>query len=472
MSYRRYLESRACAEPSVRIPPAGHGASRGLGPAPLVERASTGDLTMLAADVGPAPLQVGAVLMVEPPPGQAGPDAGLLREVISSRVPSVPRLRQRLVRVPVGCGRPIWIDDAAFDPAWHIREQSGRPPGDETAVLAAAARILAEPLPLSRPPWSATVITGLPGARMAMVLVFHHVLADGAGGLALLASLIDGAPPPAPTAFPRPVPSHRVLAAEAWRSRLAGLAHPGMLLDSLRGLRPAAAELNPRAALPRKRAWPTRRGGPRRRVSVARVSLDRLQVVARTRGATVNDVVLTAIARALGATAASRGERIDELVVSIMVAGRAAGAAGLGNRIGVMSIRLPASGDRSDQLRRVAAITRAHKTRQRGASSALLGLGFRTLSAVGLLPWFINRQWLTDVFETNLRGPAGQVRFGGGVIAEIIPLTAISGNVTLSFGVISYAGRLTVAVTADPDHHPDLDPLVGAVQTELDEIGR
>jgi hypothetical protein len=57
------------------------------------------------------------------------------------------------------------------------------------------------------------------------LVVVHHLLVDGVGGLAVLASLVDGAAlPPAVDGFPRPRPSWRRLAADAARSRAAAVA--------------------------------------------------------------------------------------------------------------------------------------------------------------------------------------------------------------------------------------------------------
>ena len=67
-------------------------------------------------------------------------------------------------------------------------------PGDEHALLAAAAEISVQPLPRDRPLWSATLITDLSDNRSALMLVVHHVVADGIGGLAALAQLVDGSP--------------------------------------------------------------------------------------------------------------------------------------------------------------------------------------------------------------------------------------------------------------------------------------
>ena len=78
-------------------------------------------------------------------------------------------------------------------------------------------------MPRSRPLWAAVVVPDLVDGRVGLVLVLHHVLADGIDGLAILARLVDGAVARAGPTFPQPCPARRRLAAEAFRSRLRSL---------------------------------------------------------------------------------------------------------------------------------------------------------------------------------------------------------------------------------------------------------
>ncbi len=182
-----------------------------------VDRASPADLMQLATDVGPAPMNVGTVLVLGTGPGFSGREAELL---LGERARAVPRLRQRLRRAPPGCGRPFWADDPAFDLRHHVRRLPCPPPGDERALLEAAAVVALAPLPRSRPLWSATFVTGLAGGGTGLVIVMNHGLADGVGGLAVLATLADeapGLPPGNPelARFPVPAPGAHTLAADA-----------------------------------------------------------------------------------------------------------------------------------------------------------------------------------------------------------------------------------------------------------------
>ncbi|MFP3901781.1 MAG: wax ester/triacylglycerol synthase domain-containing protein [Acidimicrobiia bacterium] len=420
----------------------------------------------LATDVGPVPRQVGAILVFAP---GAGPTAGDVREALAERTRGVPRLRQELVRTPPGCGRPVWVDAPDVDVARHVREVRGPPPGDEAALLRVATGAVTRPLPSDRPLWSATLVTGLAGNARALIVVFHHVLADGMGGLAVLANLVDGVPVPTPSDdVARSRPSWPRLARDAASGRLRALAHlpgvPARLRDAVAEMRPGAVPRAPRCSL-------NRPVGPRRRLGLVRADLARVRAAGREHGATVNDVVLAAVAGALGSLLARRGESVGHVVASVPVSGRGgATSAELGNQVGVIPVALPLAGGRSERLRSIAAATRAHRTEARGASAVLIAPLFRGLAALGVVRWFMERQRLVTTFVTNLRGPDAPVSFLGSAVSEVVPLALVAGNVAVSFAVLSYAGTLTVTVIVDEDAFPDADVLVGALQSELDGL--
>jgi diacylglycerol O-acyltransferase len=126
--------------------------------------------------------------------------------------------------------------------------------------------------------------------------VLHHALADGVGGLAILANLVD-APASAPSVcFPRPAPSAARLAEEAWVGRLRGLRHSAQSWDLLRTSMGAGGGLHPPRAAP---CSLNQRTGPRRRLAVVRADVATVRAAAHRYGATTNDVILVAVAGAL-----------------------------------------------------------------------------------------------------------------------------------------------------------------------------
>jgi diacylglycerol O-acyltransferase len=437
---------------------------RTAGPIGPIDRATADDLVSLATDVGAAPMQVGAVLRLD----GGGLDPHQVAAAVEDRIRAVPRLRQRLVRTGWGGGRPVWVDDADFDLAGHLRTVACPAPGDEDALLAVAADIIGTPLPADEPLWRMALVTDLDGDRTALIVAFHHVLADGIGGLAVLANLVDGATAGPVVDFPRPPPSSRELVRDAVRGHLASLAD---LPASVRRLRAAFTQLRPAAGAHPAPCSLNRPTGSRRRFVVVRAPLDDVRRTAHAHGATVNDVVLAAVAASLRTLLLSRDETVDRFVVSVPVsARRETSATDLGNQTGAVPIEVPATGDPVTRLEAIAESTRAAKQTARAASTALLGPIFRLLARLGIFRWFIDRQRLVHTFVTNLRGPEAQLSFLGLPIVDILVVALITGNVTVSFAVLSYAGTLGITVIADPDRCPDLDALRDALQHELDQL--
>ncbi|WP_301178649.1 wax ester/triacylglycerol synthase domain-containing protein [Arthrobacter globiformis] len=438
-----------------------------MSPAQPIDRISADDLMSLAADSGSAPMQVGAILALDIAPGQT---PALLLEKLTGRIRAVPRLRQRLTPVPPGCGRPVWMKDNHFDPDHHLGLVRCPAPCGEEGVLRIAADTLVTPLPRDRPLWVAKLITGIDQDphHAALVFVFHHVLTDGIGGLAVLQTLAgpeSEGDPGEEAALPL---SPLLLAADNARNHLKGLAR---LPASLKRLAAGAWELRVPG---RKRLTPTSLNqptGPRRQLAVLRFELEAVKTAARAQGATVNDLVLTAAAAALNRLLLGRGETVNEFVISVPFSARRQTTINhLGNQNGVIPVPVPATGPADVRLCAVAAATRAAKRQPPGASSALLGPLSRLLERTGGFRYVIEHQRLVHTFVSDLRGPEHGMRLSGAEVTGIIPLGAISGNVTVAFAVLSYAGTLTITAIADPDTCPDLAELCKELTSEVQAL--
>ena len=111
--------------------------------------------------------------------------------IVGARPPRAPMLRTlRLTRL--GQGTPAWIDAPDFDIADHvILAPADRSLNHENDLLAWCARRSLIPLERTRPLWRLDIIPGLPGGRIGVLLVLHHVVADGLRGVALVTSLLD-----------------------------------------------------------------------------------------------------------------------------------------------------------------------------------------------------------------------------------------------------------------------------------------
>jgi hypothetical protein len=95
---------------------------------------------------------------------------------------------------------------------------------------------------------------------------------------------------------------------------------------------------------------------------------------------------------------------------------------------------------------------------------------YRLAAAAGVLRRFLDHQHLVNTFVTDLTGPAHRLSFLGVPVAEVFAVPSITGNITVAFAALSYAGALTITLVADPDTCPDLPALAAAVQSELDTL--
>jgi WS/DGAT/MGAT family acyltransferase len=309
--------------------------------------------------------------------------------------------------------------------------------------------------------WAALVVPDIDDGRTGLVIVLHHVLADGVAGLAILGALADGTAGSPQPSFPRPGPSRRRIALDAVRGHLVAIRR---LPDTFARLGQALAQLGPSMRRHAVRSSLNQPTSGAQRFSLVECDLAALRDVAHAQDATINDIVLSAITGALRQVLIGRGETVDEFVISVPFSSRRVAAKGsLGNQSGAVPMRLPAAGAALDRLRAVADITTLEKQSTRGASTAILGPLFRVVARVGLYQWFVDHQRVVHTFVTNLKGPAAELSVGGFPIVDIVPLTIAVGNVTVSFTVLSYRGKLTVTIVGDLTTCPDLDVLRDAL---------
>jgi diacylglycerol O-acyltransferase len=428
-----------------------------------VERASPADRAFLAMDTGPVPEQFGVLLGLEGPL-----DLAAVSALVAARIQAVPRLRQRLVPVPFGLGGPVWVDDAGFDITRHVRETSCSPPGDGQALLDTALATVTTRLPRDAPLWSVVLVHGLQPGRSALVVVLHHALADGIGGLTVLASLVDpGSPRRTRLPFPRPAPSRRTLFTDSLTTKVEALAGVRGSWRLLRQSLAAGGGLRPPRIDP---CSLMQRTGPRRRALLVRCDVDSLRAAMHRQAATTNDALLVAVAGALRQVLEHRGEHADRLVVTVPVSGRSDHASsGLGNLVSPIIVEVPTRGAPEERLAAVGAVVRTLRASALGpAPIAVLGWLFRPLAALGGYRWYMNHQRRFHTLVSHVRGPVEPMFFGGHLVDAAVPVgVAEGGNATVYFEALSYAGTLSVTAVVDPDHFPDPDVLVQALEDEL-----
>jgi len=455
---------------------------------PRYERLSQLDNSFLVYEDPNAPLHVAVTQIFEAGPLRApggGIDLARIEDYVLSRLPRIPRYRQRLARTPLE-GHPIWIDDPHFNVRYHLRHARLPKPGDERLLKRTAGRILSQHLDRGKPLWEMWVIEGLEGDRFAIVSKTHHCMIDGVSGTELLRELLTQEPvekvePPAAWR-PRPPPGAAALARdEIARALRAPAEAAGALWGVARDRDGARGRLAERArALGRLLASGAPDAsatslnqpiGPHRRVDWLTMDLGAIRRVRKALGGTVNDVVLATVAGAVRRfLGVDRGEDVDVLDFRAMapVSTRAAGESGaLGNRVAAWIVRLPV--DEPDPRRRLERVCEAtaelKRTRQALGAEALVQVGEWT-GAVGLslASRFIHASQPFNIVVTNVPGPREQLYLLGAPMLEAHPMVPLLASFSTGIALLSYRDALSWGFTADWDLVPDLHGLVRAVE--------
>jgi diacylglycerol O-acyltransferase len=176
-------------------------------------RLSALDAAFLAIESEDAPMHVGWAALFRPAADAPAPTFEQIRAHIERRLHRAPRYRQRLAGVPLGLGDPVWIDDATFDVARHVRR------ADHADFGELVDEVMSTPLEHDRALWELWIADSLADGRIAVVGKAHHCLVDGLAAVELMALLLDATPEPDASAdegwLPRSVPSALTLVRDA-----------------------------------------------------------------------------------------------------------------------------------------------------------------------------------------------------------------------------------------------------------------
>ena len=403
----------------------------------------------------------------------------LVRGAIERRLHLVPRSRQ-VVHIPRrGLGPPIWVDAGGFDLTRHVRELPLEAPADEARLLSAIEDLRHQRLDETRPMWEMWFLTGLPDRRVGWFVRIHHTIADGMAAMAAIARILDADPGaadvPAPPWRCRRRPSDAALLADnvrrqvgALANALTKLAHPRTMIRRAMAAWPAVRELL--AEQPASRTSLDRFVGPARTVVLIRSRLETFRAIGDGHDATVNDVLLGAIAGGLRTLLSRRGEPVTATTIRIYVPvsmRRRPSDPQQGNLIAQMAVPIHlARPDAGGRLRDIATETTRRKARLRTSMSTLMHGGpiVRRLTLMAVLRQRVN------VTSASIPGPTEQLYLAGAPVLEVFPILPLVANEPLGVGAVSYAGAMNVGITADRDAFPDIDVFAAGFRDELEKL--
>ena len=434
----------------------------------LIVRVPVPDLCALWAESATAPMNIALIGVVEGAPlmrPDGTVDLARIRLFVQARLPRTPMLLRVLRPTRLGQGTPAWIDAAHFNIADHvILAPADRPLTDENDFLAWCARRSVIPLDRTRPLWRLDIVPGLPSGQVGLLLVLHHVVADGLRGVALVTSLLEPTPREQPEGVvwrPRPAPTGLDLVRDNLQRRWQAVRHfhPSRLIrstDTLRALSHAPGRRAPATSL-------TGPIGDRRHLTVVRYPVAELRRAAHAHGCTINDLLIAAVTAGLRDLLNQRGENQDslELLASVPVGARE------GHEGGMFIARLPVGvPDADERLRIIRQATAKGKSRpDQGvagivvlpASLARLGVAWARRAAASHI----------NLYVTNVPGPPSALYFAGARLLQAVPLAPLVAGVRLSVTALSYDGQFAVSLLVD-NNMVDMPVLAAGVRAAFE----
>ena len=410
-------------------------------------------------------------------------DLERFRAVVQRRIiDRFPVFSQRIAPDTLPLLAPQWEDDPEFDLDHHLSTAVLPEPAGESELKAYVESVMQVPLDRAHPLWQMHVIEGY-GGGAAVVSRFHHAIADGIALAQVLLSLTDEEPdgdlvpvspePPANSGWTLSLPG--LGSARSAITEASKLVRPSVVRDALT-LVSQTAHIADKLLLGSNPPGPLlgQPGLAKRAVWSRPHPISQIKTIGRSTGATVNDVLVAAVAGALATYVLDEGGTPADLTTMVPVNLRPVDKPlprELGNKFALAMLPMPL-GERSPRARLTAAKQRMDGIKE--SPEALITFGL--INAIGLTHPRIE-DLLVDFFSskaigvtTNVMGPLQDRYLAGSRIAGVLGWVPGSGHQTVGVCIFSYNQTVRVGFKVDATVVPAADRLVDAFDAELDDL--
>jgi WS/DGAT/MGAT family acyltransferase len=409
------------------------------------------------------------------------------RARIADKLLKYDRFRQRAVADTMSAH---WEPDVDFDINHHVtpivlEREDGE--SERRALQRLCGELAKTPFDPARPLWQFHLIEGYEGG-CAMIARIHHCIGDGIALISVMLSITDGGNDPPRRRAARAEASEGDWLSDAVLKPLSGLTVKAIdLLSNRHQPLPGSMDLartglkviNDVAALALMPddSPSLLKGRPNGHKVVAwsePIALDQVKIVGRGLGCTVNDVLLSCVAGALGAHLQARGQDPlgKEIRAMVPVNLRPLEHAWqLGNRFGLVPLVLPIGID--NPVDRVYAVRR-RMAELKGSYQPLLA--FAVLSVSGLLIKPVQDMVLgmfarkATAVMTNVPGPAEPLHFCGATLRQTMFWVPASGDIGVGVSILSYGGGVQFGLITDQQLCPEPQDIIDRFEPEFEKL--
>ena len=227
-----------------------------------------------------------------------------VRAVYRERLAQFERFHQRVVESGFPLPTPHWEDMPHFDMDQHLHHVALPAPHDQAALMALITDIASTPLDREQPLWQVHVVDKVEGGS-AVLMRFHHCMADGTAMLSVMQKLYD----PAPGTRPIEAPVLKLATPELGLLDKAAqvISGAGMLIAEVLKWPDPQSPLKGEFGMRKHVAWS------------APVAIKDVKAIGAHHGAKVNDVLVAAMTGALRTYLKGRGIDVNHTTVRAMV---------------------------------------------------------------------------------------------------------------------------------------------------------
>lgn len=417
-----------------------------------------------------------------------------LCERMQERLLKYNRFRQRVVEDPAGSS---WVEHPVDIREHVVREKLPRHKagGAQAALQRRIGELAMQPLDRRRPLWQMHLVEDYEGGS-ALIMRIHHCIADGIALIAVTMSLVDGgAPPPERRRKDAPAGAEDWLAetlvkpftdvaVKALDAAGEGAARSlGMLLHPQKGLAgsmdaariawqvlgdAAAMALMPDDSPTRLKGKP---GAAKRVAWCPPLPLEEVKAVGKALNCSVNDVLLSCVAGAIGQYLQAKGDAVEGVEIRAMIPVNLRPleqAHKLGNRFGLVPLVLPVG--MANPVERVYEVRRRMQA-LKGSTQPLLA--FAVLAVAGLLIKPAQDAILnlfgrkTTAVMTNVPGPMEKLKFLASTLEQTLFWVPQSGEIGLGVSILSYGGNVQFGVITDSTLCPQPQEIIDQFEPEF-----
>ena len=429
------------------------------------------------------PMHVAGLQLFSLPPGEDSSYVRVLADQVRESANVQPPFNHRL---KLQFGQYTWQEDRLFDPEYHVRYEALPQPGRIRDLLTLVSAEHSHHLDRQRPLWQWHLIENIEGGRVAIYTKIHHAMMDGISAMRLVERSMSTDPArrgmPPVWANPPSGPMTRG-APTAWLQALIPLinasgkqiaAVPTVARELMKTVYRASRHPHYRSLFQAPRSVLNGSITGARRFAAQDFPMQRLQVLHKSLGATINDLVLAMCAGALRRYLADLNALPKRALVAMVPMSLRHDNSAEGNQVGVILCSLAT--DQSDPERRLRAI-QASIQEGKARFASMSAEEILNYTALSLTPAAVNLMtglapgWQTfNLVISNVPGPRQTLYWNGLRLEGLYPASIAMQRLALNITVTSYDESLSFGLIGCRETLPHLQRLLIYLEQSLVEL--